>query len=227
MISSFASKPSLSGRGARPACLVPLAAALALTGALGVQAALANPDQVAATAGVGQVSLLIGQVRVVRKDGQVEALKRGMSVHVGDRVETSASGHVHLRFIDNAAVSVRPDSALEIQAYHFDAGQPASNEVRLQVDHGITRSISGRATEVDKSRFRMNTPVAAIGVRGTDFIVQATDARMRASVAEGAIVVSALGEGCSAAGLGPCAGAQSRQLSADMSHLMVEVQRGE
>ncbi|MBP9911464.1 MAG: FecR domain-containing protein, partial [Rubrivivax sp.] len=166
-----------------------MAAALGLAGALGVQGALANPDQVAATAGVGQVSLLIGQVRVVRKDGQVEALKRGMSVRVGDRVETSASGHVHLRFIDNAAVAVRPDSALEIQAYHFDAGQPASSEVRLQVDHGITRSISGRATEVDKSRFRMNTPVAAIGVRGTDFIVQATDARMRASVAEGAIVV--------------------------------------
>ena len=200
--------------------------------AFGLQAAAANPGQVAATAGaatagVGQVSLLIGQARVVRKDGQVEALKRGMSVNVGDRVETSASGHVHLRFIDNAAVSVRPDSALEIQAYRFDAEQPASSEVRLQVDHGITRSISGRATEVDKNRFRMNTPVAAIGVRGTDFIVQATDARMRASVAEGAIVVSALGEGCSAAGLGPCAGAQSRQLSADMSHLMVEVQRGE
>ena len=53
--------------------------------------------------------------------------------------------------------------------------QPASSEVRLQVDHGITRSISGRATEVDKNRFRLNTPVAAIGVRGTDFIVQATD----------------------------------------------------
>jgi hypothetical protein len=29
----------------------------------------------------------------------------------------------------------------------------------------------------------MNTPVEAIGVRGTDFIVQATDTHMRASVA--------------------------------------------
>jgi hypothetical protein len=207
-----------------------MAAAVVLLAALGLQAAAADPCGVAANGAipcVGQVSLLIGQARVVRKDGQVEPLKRGMSVNVGDRVETSASGHVHLRFIDNAAVSVRPDSALEIQAYRFDSEQPASSEVRLQIDHGITRSISGRATEVDKNRFRMNTPVAAIGVRGTDFIVQATDARMRASVAEGAIVVSALGEGCSAAGLGPCAGAQSRQLSADMSHLMVEVQRGE
>ena len=79
MISSFASKPSLSRRGARPARLGPVLAALALLGALSVQGALASPGQVTTAAGVGQVSLLIGQVRVVRKDGQVEALKRGMS----------------------------------------------------------------------------------------------------------------------------------------------------
>ncbi|MBK9684459.1 MAG: FecR domain-containing protein [Betaproteobacteria bacterium] len=89
-----------------------------------------------------------------------------MSVFVGDRVETSASGHVHLKFVDDAAVAVRPDSSLEIQAYRFDAQRPAGSEVRLQVEHGIARSISGRATEVDKNRFRLNTPVAAIGVRG-------------------------------------------------------------
>lgn len=150
-----------------------------------------------------------------------------MSVRVGDRVETSANGHVHLKFIDNAALSVRPDSVLEIQAYQFDANRPELSEVRLQVDQGVARSISGRATEVDKNRFRLNTPMAAIGVRGTDFIVQASEVAMRASVAEGAIVVTAFGEGCSAAGLGPCGGTQSRQLSAEMRNLMIEVQPGD
>lgn len=236
MIPSFAAQAARHP-GVRPcARTASLSFALALTCLLLAGAARANPGQAAAAAGaatsaaglsVGQVSLLIGQVRVVRKSGLVEALKRGMSVFVGDRVETSASGHVHLRFVDDAAVAVRPDSSLEIQAYHFDAQRPAGSEVRLQVEHGIARSISGRATEVDKNRFRLNTPVAAIGVRGTDFIVQASDAAMRASVAEGSIVVSALGGGCIAEGLGPCAGSQSRQLSADMRHLMVELQRGE
>lgn len=206
-----------------------LACATLLTG---LPVARANPLQglaghAADTAAVGQVSLLIGQVKVVRKDGAVEALKRGMSVHVGDRVETSANGHVHLKFIDNAALSVRPDSMLEIQAYQFDANRPELSEVRLQVDQGVARSISGRATEVDKNRFRLNTPLAAIGVRGTDFIVQASELALRASVAEGAIVVSAFGEGCTAAGLGPCAGGPSRQLSAEMRNLMVEMQPGD
>lgn len=176
---------------------------------------------------VGQVSLLIGAARVVHKSGVSEPLQRGSAILVGDRVETGVNGHVHVRFIDSGSVSVRPESVLEVQAYRFDANEPKSSEVRLQLDHGASRSISGRATEVDKNRFRLNTPLAAIGVRGTDFIVQATQAGLRATVAEGAIVVGALGDSCPAASLGPCGGAQARVLSADMGRWMVELLRGE
>jgi len=232
MISSFLGAFALRAPRALLSWISLLCGAFALAALAASTSAHANPAQAAGvaamgTSAVGQVSLLIGQVKVMRKDGAVEPLRRGMAVHVGDRVETSANGHVHLRFVDNAALSVRPDSVLEIQAYLFDSSRPELSEVRLQVDQGVARSISGRATEVDKNRFRLNTPVAAIGVRGTDFIVQASDATLRASVAEGAIVVSAFGEGCTAAGLGPCAGAQGRQLSAEMSNLMVELQRGD
>ena len=174
---------------------------------------------------VGQVSLLIGEARVVRADGSQQALQRGAQVRVGDRIETAANGHVHMRFIDNAAVSVRPDSSLEVQAYTFDAQRPALNEVRLRVEKGVTRSISGAATEADKNRFRLNTPLAAIGVRGTDFIVKTDLSGVRATVSEGAIVVGAFGAGCSAAGLGPCVGAQ--ELWADMGRLMAVVRPGE
>jgi len=174
---------------------------------------------------VGSVSLLIGEARVVRADGSQHVLQRGAPIRVGDRIETSANGHVHMRFIDNAAVSVRPESSLEVQAYRYDAKRPEQSEVRLRVEKGVSRSISGAATEVDKTRFRMNTPIAAIGVRGTDFIVQTDLAGVRATVSDGAIVVGALGAGCSATSLGPCAGA--RELSADMGRLMAEVRNGD
>lgn len=190
-------------------------------------AVLATPVRAASEAAVGQVSLLIGQAKVVRRDGTTEALQRGSAIHVGDRVETSVNGHVHVRFIDNGAISVRPDSVLEVRAYRYDADSPHTSEVRFQLDHGTSRSISGRATEVDKNRFRLNTPIAAIGVRGTDFIVNATDLGVKATVAEGAIVVGALGAGCSAAALGPCVGGQTSVLSADMGRFMIELARGE
>lgn len=195
-------------------------AALAVAATLAVLTA--SPAVAASGEGVGQVSLLIGQAHVVRADGSEEVLRRGMPVRVGDRIETGGNGHVHVRFIDNAAVSVRPDSSLEVQTYRYDAQRPELNEVRLNMDKGSSRSISGAATEVDKSRFRLNTPLAAIGVRGTDFIVQTDSSGVRATVSDGAIVVGALGsQGCSAAGLGPCAGAKT--LTAEMGQLMAEI----
>lgn len=200
----------------------PLVTAVVAACALGLPAVSFASEQA-----IGQVSLLIGVARVIHMDGSSEPLRRGAPIQVGDRVETSANGHVHLRFIDNGAVSVRPDSVLEVQAYRYDADKPHANEVRLKVEQGTSRSISGAATEVDKNRFRLNTPIAAIGVRGTDFIVH-TDAKgMRATVADGAIVVGALGGSCSATGLGPCSGSDSRVLSADMGRLMAEVRPGD
>ena len=176
---------------------------------------------------VGQVSLVIGEAHVVRIDGSRESIRRGASIQVGDRVETAGNGHVHVRFIDNGVVSVRPESVLEVQSYRFDAQNPAVNEVRLRLDQGSSRSISGAATEADKSRFRLNTPIAAIGVRGTDFIVQTDATGVRATVADGAIVIGPLSGDCSAGALGPCAGDASRVLSAGMGQLMAEVRPGD
>jgi hypothetical protein len=176
---------------------------------------------------VGHVSLVIGIASVVRADGAREALRRGASIMVGDRLETTANGHVHIRFVDNGAVSVRPESVLEVQSYRYDTQNPALNEVRLRLDQGTSRSISGAATEADKSRFRLNTPIAAIGVRGTDFIVQSDLSGVRATVADGAIVIGPLSADCTTGTLGPCAGEASRVLSAGMGGLMAEVRAGE
>lgn len=198
-----------------------------LTGWLLAASALGGPVAHAQASEVGRVSLQIGQAWLVRADGAREALQSGAAIHVGDRIETSANGHVHMRFVDNAAVSVRPDSVLQVQAYRYDAKHPQANEVRLLVEKGTTRSISGAATDVDKTRFRLNTPIAAIGIRGTDFIVQTDAAGDKATVADGAIVMSPLGRGCSAADLGPCAGAEVRELSAEMGRLMAVVRPGE
>lgn len=176
---------------------------------------------------VARVSLLIGAAEVVHADGSRTSLERGASIRVGDRVETGANGHVHLRFVDDGAVSVRPDSVLEVQSYRYDAARPDGNEVRLKLVRGTGRSLSGAATEVDKTRFRLNTPIAAIGVRGTDFVVQAGPSAVRATVADGAIVVAPYSEGCSAGGLGPCEGGQARELSSGMGRVMAVVRSGD
>jgi hypothetical protein len=44
--------------------------------------------------------MVIGLAYLVSDGGEVSAMDRGAVVRVGDRIETSANGHVHLRFAD-------------------------------------------------------------------------------------------------------------------------------
>lgn len=162
---------------------------------------------------VGDVTLVIGSVQVQRGDQQL-ALARGSQLLVGDNIQTQANGHVHLRFVDGALVSVRPASSLKIVEYRFDKSNPSASVVRFQLDQGVVRAISGQAAESAKDKFRLNTPLAAIGVKGTDFVVESGKGRVNAIVNQGAIVLAPIDGQCRADGLGPCASMAARELSA-------------
>lgn len=149
------------------------------------------------TPAVGTITLLLGQVQVTGPERQgTKRLTTGAKIYPGDRLVTRASGHAHLRFIDGALLSLRPSSRLTIQEYHYDSQNPANNQVAFKLEEGIARSISGKAAQSARENFRMNTPIAAIGVRGTDFIVHTSQDRTRALVTEGGIVLSGLEMGC-------------------------------
>ena len=171
--------------------------------------------EVAPGAVVGRVTLTIGVSQVVR-DGHSLTLARGSPIQVGDRIETTVSGHVHIRFIDEARVSVRPNSVLVVRAYHFDSADPTQNAVKFELEQGVVRAISGEAAHQARDRFRLNTPLVAIGVRGTDFTTQVGPESSAVVVNQGAIVLTPLGRGCSAMALGPCEGKLARVLSASM-----------
>jgi len=178
----------------------------------------------AATAGgpadvVGEITSAIGIGKVVNPQGEQTAV-RGQLIRAGDQIETTAGGHVHVRFVDGGLVSVRPLSRLVIEDYrNRDAQNLAAIKFRLDV--GVMRSVTGQWGESNRDRFRLNTPVAAIGIKGTDFVVKAQDASTVVSVKTGAIVMAPL-EGSCAVALGPCGGDRSVQLTADMPGRMLE-----
>ncbi|MDA1370919.1 MAG: FecR family protein [Proteobacteria bacterium] len=153
---------------------------------------------------VGEVSLVLGRASLQRGKGARLPIEIGSAIRVADRILTEANGHVHIRFVDNALVSVRPDSSLEIVSYDFNVRQPALSSVKFNLEGGVTRSISGSAAKAARERFRLNTPIAAIGVRGTDFVVSATETTVRALVNEGVIVLAPFSSECTAEAFGPC-----------------------
>ena len=171
----------------------------------------------------GSVSFVIGDASVVGEDGKARTVARGENVNAGQILQTGATGHIHLRMVDGAFVSIRPQSRLRIEDYHYDAANPANNRIKFVLEKGVARSITGRAGEVAKENYRLNTPLAAIGIRGTDFVVQATDDITRVTVQSGAVVMAPLAGDCLASALGPCKSAASRVLTAAMRDAYLEL----
>jgi len=171
--------------------------------------------RVHATQVVGEVTLTIGKSQIDRAQVVVETQKGG-SVQEGDVIRTTDNGHVHIRFIDGARVSVRPNSVFRIHEFKYSPADPSASVVRLSLDSGEARSISGAAAQAAKERFRLNTPLVAIGVKGTDFVTQVSKEVIRVTVNQGAIVMAPFDSSCKADALGVCTSARAKELTAEM-----------
>lgn len=171
----------------------------------------------------GKVVLSAGEVRV-----QGQAVKAGHSVQAGDRLSTGADGYVYIKTVDNGFLILRPNSDASIIAYQADSHTPANSRFKFELREGVARSISGQAVKNARQNFRFNTPVAAIGVRGTDFTVFTDAQTTRIAVLSGGVVVSSFGQGCAPEGGGPCETPHSRELFANQQRDgVLQVSRGQ
>jgi len=180
---------------------------------------------------IGEVVLSVGPADGLRlpqaaavSGVQPYRLSRGDKVKVGDRLMTGPGGHLHIRFIDGAFIAVRPDSELLVEEYRYDKDNVGLSTVKFRLTKGAARSITGRAGESVKDRFRLNTPIAAVGIRGTDFVVITDREQSSVVINTGAVVIAPLGQSCSAEALGPCSSPLAQLLSADMSGLYARIE---
>ena len=170
-----------------------------------ISAHSASAAGVGGSAVVGEVSLVLGKAYLLSEGKPRKLVETGNQIRASDQILTQTNGHVHIRFVDEALVSVRPDSQLEIISYDYDSEHPEESSIKFNLIEGIARSISGEGAKAARSRYRLNTPIAAIGVRGTDFVVSVTGQSTRALVNQGAITMAPYSAECTASAIGPCA----------------------
>ncbi len=171
----------------------------------------------------GTVSFVVGDAVAKADKSAGHAIARGDKILAGEVIETGANGHVHLKMVDGAFVSIRPQSRFRIEEYHYDAAQPRNSRIKFMLEQGTARSITGKAGEASKESYRLNTPLAAIGIRGTDFVVQTEREVTRVVVQSGAIVMTPLSEECLSTTFGPCNTATARVLTAAMRDAFLEL----
>lgn len=190
-----------------------------------VQTALAADSAEAAGANVvaGHVAFVNGQVNLAAPGKPARVAQTGDPVYVGDHIQTQANSHVHLRMVDNGFLALRPSSQMVISAYQYDKDQPQASRIRIDLEQGTSRAVSGKGGQAAKNQYRFNTPLAAIGLRGTDYTVLADDQKTRVSVAQGGVIVSPIGPDCLSSQLGPCASPLARELNAGMPNVFMEI----
>jgi hypothetical protein len=131
-----------------------------------------------AQAAAGQVLFALGRVEIQRGD-QAVAATRGAAVEVGDVVSTGPTGLTQLRMQDGALLSLRYGSSMKVEAYQLPAAPapvagakaPAAGGGRsaLRLLRGAFRTVTGLIGKSAGDSYSVVTPVATIGIRGTDY----------------------------------------------------------
>ncbi len=132
--------------------------------------ALALPVLDAWSQDVGRVQFVSGRVEVERGTQRL-ALQVGSQVQQGDTVLSGADGHLQLVMSDSAYISVRPNSRMRIDAYTFDATKPGAGRALLSLLTGAIHAFTGQIVARDRESFKMKTPLATVGIRGSGNIL--------------------------------------------------------
>jgi hypothetical protein len=110
-----------------------------------------------------------GQLVARAANGSERRLQRRSPVHKGETIVTGSNAFVQIRFSDGGLVSLRSGSEFQIDDYKFKGKEDGSEKAIFSLLKGGLRTISGRIGKTNKQNYRMNTPVATIGIRGTHY----------------------------------------------------------
>jgi enamine deaminase RidA (YjgF/YER057c/UK114 family) len=146
----------------------------------------------AAAQPIGTISEVKGTVFAVRADGTRVQLAQGDPVYQGDVVETGKDGAVKMLFVDKTTFALGDDARLSLDELVFN---PATLEGQSQFSilKGVFVFASGQIAKTDNTKMTVVTPVATIGIRGTQVSGNVTDDGLQVTVLDGSVSVSSNG----------------------------------
>ncbi len=117
---------------------------------------------------IGEVLRLQGTLRI--QGPEAKGLVRvGQKLYQGDKLETGSHSKAELKLIDGTLIRLSEKSQFTLEEFDFQP-QSSIRQVLFTQGQGYFRMIVGKVGKMKaKSRFEVKTPMAIIGVKGTDF----------------------------------------------------------
>lgn len=114
----------------------------------------------------GKVDALSGHATLADSDGLLTPLAEDEDVFEGETITTANDGEIHIATVDGAILAIRPNTIFRVDEYLADGED--SDKVTMSLLVGTLRSITGWIGKHNPAGYRVNTPNAIIGIRGTD-----------------------------------------------------------
>lgn len=112
-----------------------------------------------------------GDVVLIRADRRLPAIPGGM-LQEGDRVVTGRNSAAAVTLTDGTVVALGPNGSLDLTHYVFDTTSQ-NGSLLLNLLQGTVRIVTGIMGKTNPELIKLTTPTSVVGVRGTDFIVEA------------------------------------------------------
>lgn len=120
---------------------------------------------------VGSVLVSRGKIFAIYTDKKRRELKAGNDIYAGDRLYTGMDGFMRMKMIDDASIELRCNSEMLIESYKM---VPEGNTSVIHLLKGSLHKVTGKIGKNITDRYEMRTPVATVGVRGTEYALRVT-----------------------------------------------------
>ncbi len=119
----------------------------------------------------GTIKTSKGEVYIERAGGRIPG-KVGAAVRVADKVRTGSGGSVGLTLREKTLLSTGPNSLLTLDKSSFDSTANAGT-LSVGVRKGTLAVATGKIARQTPESIDFRTATSVIGVRGTEFVVEA------------------------------------------------------
>jgi hypothetical protein len=114
----------------------------------------------------GIIEWATGPAEIINANGQARPARASEPVLSGETVQTGPGGELHVRTEDSAFVAFRQNTQVRIDSYLATGG--AEDNFAVSLLRGAMRSVTGWLGRKNPAAYRVRTPTATVGIRGTD-----------------------------------------------------------
>ncbi len=142
-----------------------------------------------AYAAIGTMYDTRGDVKTVLGGQQPQSVGKGAPLENNMIVSTGEASSAVLKFEDGQIIALQSNSSFQIRDYSYDTKNVEKSSLFFSMLKGGLRAITGLIGAKHPAGFRLQTPNATIGIRGTDFMLVMQNP-LYANVVSGSISIS-------------------------------------